>query len=78
MQNVHTGLEKARSAARDAVARHAALIASAVAATEAAATAKRRLPEVDADKKAAAAARVCCMTAHCHIPGLLGCASLWW
>lgn len=51
-------LAEAQSAVKSVIARRTGLHAAAVAAEERAAAAKRRLPEVDAGKKAAAAARV--------------------
>ena len=57
-QAAQNKLEQAHAAVRELVAKKTDCMSTAAAADEDAALAKRRLPKLDADKKAAAAAKV--------------------
>ena len=66
MQELESGVEASRVGVR-ALANHRAAVASEAAAAEAqAAVAQRRIPELEADKKTAAAARVSLPPVQCH------------
>lgn len=58
VQAAQARVEAARSAAQDLAAKSAGLHAAVLAAADRGAAARRRLPEAEAGKKAAAAARV--------------------
>ena len=67
MQGVRQGMDAARAQIRELVASRTAIAAAAQAADERALAAKRRLPELEANKKTAAAARVSACHSECQI-----------